>query len=173
MPTVAQLQQLLDKQDIMEVVGGRYSRALDWLDLDQLKTCFWQDGWVDYGFFEGNAHEWCDAVMPIEAGSLHRFHYCFNIRVVVNGDRADAESNSIAGGRREDEKGEMTQSFFGSRYLDTLERRQGEWRILERRTLLEFAQVLPAGGAPGDGLEGLELVSGLGPDHPLYRVMGR
>jgi hypothetical protein len=172
MPSEAALQELLDKQEIAEVLGARYARALDWLDLAELKTCFWDDGWVDYGFFEGNAHGWCDAVMPIESSSLHRFHYVFNIRVEVNGEHADAESNSLAGGRRENDDGALVQSFFGSRYLDKLERRDGIWKISERRTLLEFAQELPAGGGPGGGLKGLELITGLSPDHPLYRPMG-
>lgn len=172
MPSDAALQELLDKQEIEEVVGARYGRALDWLDMDQLKTCFHEDGWVDYGFYEGNAHGWCEAVMPIESSAIHRFHYVFNIRVEVNGDNADAESNSLAGSRRPEDDGSLTQGFYGSRYLDKLERRDGVWKISERRTLLEFAQFAPAGGAPGGGLEGLQLVSGLGPDHPLYRPMG-
>lgn len=171
MPSESELQKLLDKQAITEVVGPRYGRALDWLDIDQLKTCFWDDGRVDYGFFKGNAHEWCDVVMPIEAAGLHRFHYVFNIYVVVDGDSADAESNSLAGGRGVSDDGTEIQSFFGSRYLDRLERRNGIWRILERRVLLEFAQMAPSGGSPEGNLEGLELISGLGPDHPLYRPM--
>lgn len=172
MPSEAALQELLDKQEIADVIGARYARALDWLDPEALKTCFWEDGYVDYGFFKGNAHEWCRIVQPIEEASLHRFHYCFNIRIEVNGARAEAESNSLAGGRRADATGALVQSFFGSRYLDKLEKRGGVWKIKERHTLLEFAQELPAGGGPDGGLKGLELVSGLGPKHPLYRVMG-
>ncbi len=162
---------LLAKQAIGEVVGARYARALDWLDVDALKECFWDDGWVDYGFFEGNAHEWCDAVMPIESSSVHRFHYSFNIMIVVDGNRADVESNSFAGSRRVGDSGEAYQTFHGSRYLDVVERRSGEWRISERRVLLESTQRFPSPDGPGGALGGLDLVSGLGPDHPLYRRM--
>lgn len=168
----AALQELLDKKEIEEVIGPRYGRGLDWLDLEMLKTCFHEDGWVDYGFFEGNAHEWCDIVLPIEAASIHRFHYVFNFRIEIDGDKAEAESNSLAGGRGEGEDGQMTQSFFGSRYLDKLERRGGVWKISERRVLLEFSQMLPVSGGPDGDLAGLELVSGLSPQHPLYRPMG-
>ncbi|MGI9625101.1 MAG: nuclear transport factor 2 family protein, partial [Acidimicrobiales bacterium] len=164
------VQELLDKREIEEVVGGRYARALDWLDVDALKDCFWSDGWVDYGFFEGNAHEWCDVVMPIESSSIHRFHYVFNFVVELDGDRAHAESNSFAGSRRTKGSGEdIEQTFHGSRYLDTVERRDGRWRIAERRVMLEMTQRFPSPSGPGGALGGLELVADLGPDHPLYR----
>lgn len=166
------LHELLDKRDIEDVVGGRYARALDWLDVDALKDCFWADGWVDYGFFEGNAHEWCDVVMPIEGSSDHRFHYVFNFVIELDGDEAHAESNSFAGSRRRSgSDGEVVQTLHGSRYLDTVERRDGRWRISERRVMLEMTQRFPSPASPGGALSGLELVSGLGPDHPLYRPM--
>jgi hypothetical protein len=165
------LRELWNKQEIAEVLGARYARALDWLDEEALKDCFHPDGHVDYGFFVGNAHDWCIAVMPIEKESLHRFHYVFNILIRIEGDTAEAESNSLAGGRRSDGAGGFTQSFFGSRYLDRLERRGGVWKIAERRALLEFAQEMPSSGGPGGGLAGLELVSGLSPQHALYRPM--
>lgn len=171
MPTERQLQELWDKQEIADVLGARYGRGLDWLDEAALKECFHPDAHVDYGFFIGNAHDWCTMVMPIEAQSLHRFHYVFNILIEVNGDAAEAESNSLAGGRSPDGKGGFNQSFFGSRYLDRLEKRDGVWRISERRTLLEFAQQMPSSGGPDGGLKGLELVEGLSPAHPLYRRM--
>ena len=171
MPSERQLQELWDKQEIAEVLGARYGRGLDWLDEEALMDCFHEDAFVDYGFFVGNAHEWCRRVMPIEAQSLHRFHYVFNILVEIDGDRAEAESNSLAGGRSPDGKGGFNQSFFGSRYLDKLERRDGRWKISERRTLLEFAQQMPSSGGPDGGLKGLELIEGVSPRHPLYRRM--
>ena len=171
MPTERQLQELWDKQEIADVLGARYGRGLDWLDEAALKQCFHPDAQVDYGFFVGNAHAWCAMVMPIEAQSLHRFHYVFNILIEVEGDKAEAESNSLAGGRSPDGKGGFSQSFFGSRYLDKLEKRDGIWKISDRKTLLEFAQQMPSSGGPDGGLKGLELVEGLSPAHALYRPM--
>lgn len=167
----AAIEGLLAKQAIGEVVGARYARALDWLDIDELKACFWDDAWVDYGFFQGDAHQWCDLIMPTEASSVHRFHYMFNIMIVVHGERAEVESNGFAGSRRVSDDGEAFQSFHGSRYLDVAERRDGEWRIAERRVLLETTQRFPSPDGPGGALVGLDLVSGLTADHPLYRRM--
>lgn len=167
----ATVQRLADTQAIADVVGARYAKALDWLDLARLKECFWEDGHVDYGFFVGNAHEWCDVVMPIEASSLHRFHYVFNILVDVDGNRATVESNSLAGSRRPggDDDAPVMQSLHGSRYLDTVERRDDQWRILERTVLLEFTNRYPSPDAPHGAISALQLVSGLGPDDPRYR----
>lgn len=163
------LQELLDKQAIEEVVGARYGRALDWLDVDALKCCFWPDATVDYGFFAGNAHEWCEMVMPIESASFHRFHYVMNILTRVDGDVAESESNSLAGSRKKDADGATIQTFHGSRYLDALERRDHEWRLSKRVVLLEFTQRWPSPAGPGGALKGLALAEGLGPGHPLYR----
>ena len=102
---------------------------------------------------------------------MHRFHYMFNIMIVVDGDRADVESNGFAGSRRVDDDGSAHQSFHGSRYLDVAERRDGEWRISERRVLLETTQTFPSPDGPGGALVGLELISGLDAHHPLYRRM--
>lgn len=170
MPSDEELQVLLDKQAIEEVCGGRYARALDWLDVEALKHCFWPDALVDYGFFEGNAHEWCDIVMPIEASSDHRFHYMCNFVIDVRGDEAEAECNGLAGSRRTRD-GATTQSLHGSRYLDRLQRRDGAWRISERHVLLEMTQSFEAPSGPGGALSGLELVTGLGPHHDLYRIL--
>lgn len=167
-PTAA-LGLLLDERAIQQVCCTRYARSLDWLDTDELKTCFWPDGHVDYGFFVGNAHEWCEIVMPIEASSLHRFHSMFDLAVQIDGDRAEAECNGLAGSRRIGDDGEGYQSLHGSRYLDRLERRDGEWRIAERTVLLEMTQKLPSPAGPGGALAGLELVSGLSPADPRYR----
>jgi hypothetical protein len=168
----ATVRRLADTQAIADVVGARYAKALDWLDLPRLKQCFWEDGHVDYGFFVGNAHEWCDVVMPIEASSLHRFHYVFNILVDLDGDRATVESNSLAGSRRpggDADDAPVMQSLHGSRYLDIVERRDDQWRILERTVLLEFTNRSPSPDAPHGAISALQLVSGLGPDDPRYR----
>lgn len=172
MPTEAQLQDLLDKQEISEVVGPRLSRALDWLDEAMLKTCFHEDGTVDFGFFKGNAHDWCTMVIPIESSFEHRYHYYINIRVVVSGDKAEAEANGIAGRRTTTDDGTRVQSIYGNRYIHKLEKRDGVWKISNLIHQLDFVQELAASGMPGGDLSSLQLVSGLGPDHPLYRPMG-
>ena len=48
METESAIRELLDKQAITEVIGSRYGRALDWLDFEAQKDCFWSDGWVEF-----------------------------------------------------------------------------------------------------------------------------
>jgi hypothetical protein len=55
--------------------------------------------------------------------------------------------------------------FFG-RYMDRLERRDGEWRIALRRYLLHGQSSEPY--AEASALAQMVKADGLGPGHPLY-----
>ena len=185
MPNNTELEELLDKQRISEVVGPRYARAMDYLDGEALKACFHKDGWIEATFLQkiglegldyvtdgdwvkASAHDWIDVVVGLQATSIHRFHYVFNTGIRINGNFADVESNAFAGDRRKDDDGALNDSFYGSRYIDKLEKRGGEWKILVRRTPLEWLQSFPTLGGPDSPLQVFTLISGLSPSHPLY-----
>ena len=59
-----QLADLLDREAIRNIIH-RYCRAADRCDLEAFKACYWPDGHDDHGFFGGNAHEFCDYVIPV------------------------------------------------------------------------------------------------------------
>ena len=163
------LQDLLDRENIREVIGIRYARGLDWYDLDMLKSCFHADAELDYGYFKGNAHAWCEKrVVEGNPAELHRFHYCFPAHIEIKGNVAHAESNSYAGYRTRDDAGEKT-LYFGTRYIDTIERRDGVWRISLRAVQVDFTQTLASPGEPAGLQKGIQLLSKLSPAHLLYR----
>ena len=163
------IQELLDKEKIREVIGIRYARGLDWYDLDMLKSCFHADAVLDYGYFKGNAHEWCEKrVVAGNPAELHRFHYCFPAHIEISGDIAHAESNSYAGYRTRDDAGEKY-LYFGTRYVDTIERRGGNWRISQRIVLVDFTQTLASPGEPAGLQKGIPMLSRLSPAHPHFK----
>ncbi len=172
MPSEAALQELLDKQDILEIVGARYARALDWIDGEMLKTCFHDDGWVDYGFFTGNAHEWCEMVMPHEREVKRRWHLVTNVRIEISDDIAEAESYCLTVGTRQQDNDSDIDTTYGGRFLDRLERRDGIWKIASRRFVLDWKQQMPSGVELDSGLANLPLSDGYDLDHKLYRPMG-
>ena len=169
----AALRDLLDKEAIREVIGIRYARGLDWYDIDMLKSCFHEDAMLDYGYFKGNAHEW--ATMRVVKGNpdeLHRFHYCFPPLIEITGDRAQCESNSYAGYRKKDGDGQVCK-MFGARYIDTVERRNGLWKISFRAVLVDFLQDIPSPAGFGGLQKGMGMLEHLRPDHPLYHRLGK
>ena len=73
-----------------------------------------------------------------------------NTSVDVNGDCAHAESYYLCVLRRDD-KGRLLAN--GGRYVDRLERRDGEWRIARRVVVMEWEGTME-GGAPRFALNG-------------------
>ena len=167
--TTPAVQILLAKEDIREVVGLRYGRGMDWYDLVLLKSCFHDDATVDYGYFKGSAHQWCESrVLNRNPLEQHRFHYCFPAHIEVTGDTAQAESNSFAGMRSLEDGREMT-TYFGARYIDSLARRNGHWRIASRIVQVDFIQKLPGTGAADGQWQAVPFLTHPSPAHPLFR----
>ena len=133
----AQLQELLDKKAIEEVVM-RYGRTQDWLDTPGQDSCFWPDADIDFGFFKGNGADWVKAVMP-EQEAIRRWHMSTSLIVEVNGDHAVGECYGIAVGTGSDEDGNLVDNMYGGRYLDEYEKRDGQWRISKRTYILDWS----------------------------------
>jgi len=58
-----EVKELKDREAIREVIH-RYCQAVDRCDLEMLKSCYWEDGYDDHGFFAGNAHKFAEYVIP-------------------------------------------------------------------------------------------------------------
>lgn len=160
---------LLDKDQIREIVGPRYGRAMDWYDLDLLKSCFHPDATLDYGYFKGNAHEWCETrVRKDDPDVLNWFHYVFPPQIEIDDDVAESEANGI-GGRRVKDAGTIENYVYGLKYLDRLERRSGTWRLSHRVLKIDFALVLPGDSGPGDKFVSIPFMAQASPSHPDYR----
>lgn len=145
----ATVKQMLDRQAIYECIK-RTSRGNDRFDIDLIVGSYHADGQhelgtrlisgQDYGDHANHAHG------AIAETNLHNvtMHLC-----EIDGDTAHAESYVI--GLFADKGGEMSRILAG-RYIDRLERRNGEWRIVLRRATVEVAlegkAILPNGQNP-------------------------
>jgi len=168
----AAVQALLDKQAITEVLQ-RYSRTLDWLDDAGQAGCFWPDAHIDYGFFTGSAADFLPVVMAIERASQRRWHFLSTPSIALHSpDRASVECYGFATGIREGEDGTWSGGLYGGRYLDEFERRDGEWRIAQRKYIMDWK--LPLEDQPGNDpnpdfpLPVLQIIAS---GHPDYRRM--
>jgi hypothetical protein len=111
-----ELRDLLDKHACIELVQ-RYSRALDWLDEAALKTVFWSDAQIDFGFFKGRGEDFIKRVMEVERSLTRRWHMTCDPLVRVSGDVAEGESYGLAAGIMVRD-GRAVHDIFGGRYLD-------------------------------------------------------
>jgi hypothetical protein len=139
----AQVQALLDKQAILEVVL-RYCRGVDRLDLPLVRSCYHDDGVDHHTGFTGSADDyvdWIDRGLRRFAGTMHVIgnHLC-----ELRGETAYAETYGTAhhwGEPPADPTLNFTSAF---RYVDRFERRGDRWRIAERFAVREWTRAIPA-----------------------------
>lgn len=140
-----EVQGLLDKQAIREVMM-RYCRGLDRCDATLLASAYHPDAVDDHGgrTFSGaglgqGIIDWMRE-MHIVMGT----HHITNQAIHLDGDTAGSESY-FSGFMLESHDGEERTLQMAGRYLDRLERRNGEWKIAHRVVVPEMAGHLPAG----------------------------
>lgn len=119
-------EQLADRQAIVAIID-RYATSLDAKDYERFRTCFSDDAVVHYG----------EALSPDEAadyakGVLSRYahtqHLLGNYEITLDGDRASARTYVQAS----HVSAEGAIWVLGGTYIDRFERREGEWKIVER-----------------------------------------
>jgi hypothetical protein len=126
----------LGQQQAIKGILFRHSRGLDRGDGALLKSLYWPEAEVDYGSFKGSAHQFSELIGPaLEGGyelTQHNLGQCF---IEINGDAAKAESYVTARHLLIGAKEEM---IFSGRYLDQLECRDGRWKLIHRRVVMDW-----------------------------------
>lgn len=132
------LQELYDKLKIREVVMA-YSRGVDRMDREVLMSVYHPDAIDDHGFFVGNREQFWDWVSHYH-GNAHVTHQhaitSHNCELV--GDVAHAESYWLFAAM---DAQDGTLTLGGGRYIDRMEKRDGEWRIAARKCVSEWGGV--------------------------------
>lgn len=130
--TDAAIRDLVDKESIREVLYT-CCRALDRCDAELLKSLYHPDGFNAHGPFAGNAHEFCDWVIPRLRAHQSIRHSIGNVLVDIDGDRAFCESQYQVSTRTTSPEGELVDTGSEGRYLDVLVRCEDlQWRIFHR-----------------------------------------
>lgn len=124
----------------------RYSRGIDRCDVDVLKGVWWPGATADYGQGAIDALDWSETVIPALAGMRRTQHFLGNMLVELDGDTATAETYCRAYHEVDGEDGPVEMEV-GGRYLDRLEKRDGEWRIATRRYVHDWNRNTPSTAA--------------------------
>jgi hypothetical protein len=139
----------------------RLARGEDRRDAELVRGCFWPDAAVDFGIFAGDFAQYLDWVVPGSPAVPVTQHLLGQTLVVLDApgtSTARAETlvtayHRVAAGAEGEEP--HRDVLLGGRYLDRLERRTtgsgapagseaptGEWRIVHRTMLYDWAQEL-------------------------------
>lgn len=138
----AAIDRLLDRMAIHDVLT-RYSRAIDRCDIDLLKSVYWPEATDDHGVFNGDAHAFAEFIIPLLATNHSTMHALCNMYVELGEGEARSETYVIAYHDVDADAG-REDLIIGGRYLDRLEKRGGEWRIIRRQFVMDWNQNLPA-----------------------------
>lgn len=139
-----ELRELIDSRAILQCLQ-RIARGMDRFDREHFLSAFHDDAVFEAGVFV-NTPEACyeaGVAMHSEAQKSTQ-HYLVNHTSEIEGDTAHAETYVIFVAHNRDD----TIWCTGGRYIDRLERRDGEWKVAFRHTTQEWAGMLPPAAMP-------------------------
>lgn len=168
------LTELMDREKIRDCML-RYSQAADRLDYELMKEAFWPDARDSHGPFEGNAYEvFAEIFVFLRAHALRTHHFMGPSLI-----RMDGQTSAIAETYSQNFhvlKGDDGNYDFvhGTRYLDKMEKRGAEWRIMHRTVVIEWVVQGASSYDFSDGIQGSTswLVSERRPDDVMYKLLG-
>jgi len=130
------VQYLRDRQAILDCIST-LSRGTDRHDVEQMTNAFHPDGWDHHGNTVIAGPEFAESMNATHAaGSQQTMHNITTHTCEIDGDVAHAESYVMGAILNRDG---VTARLLCGRYIDRLERRDGEWRIAVRRSTVEVA----------------------------------
>jgi hypothetical protein len=144
-PVPAALQALLDKDAIRDLLA-RCFRGSDRENQALAESCHPPDGNIDLGIYNGPASEFFEGTAAFRAPMLAVHHHIGQSTIELDGDVAVGETYVVATYVLPGVDGPQTTALL-ARYLDRFERRDGEWKIADRRVAFD-AQLNVAGGLP-------------------------
>lgn len=126
---------LKDRLAIQDCIAV-HARGHDRHDVDILTSVYHPDGIDEHGHAINPGPEYADWANRIhDAGSVLHLHNITTHICEIDGDVAHAESYVIVGLL---DHGEKTARLINGRYIDRLERRDGQWKIALRRSTLDL-----------------------------------
>ncbi len=130
----AEVQRLSDRQAIVDCLH-RYTRGLDRHDREILASAYYENAIDNHGGFTGSPQEFIDWVTELLNEWDTHAHFLDPNVIEIDGDVAHSECYILFTQRRADGGG---LDFGAGRYIDRLERRNGEWRIAVRRVMIDW-----------------------------------
>lgn len=152
--TEAKLREMIDRHEIWQVMQ-RYGRGLDRIDRELVRSCYFDDTIEDHGHYVGDPDGFIDYADRVSLDYLSTQHALTNHWCDLQGDDAYCETYYHFTGVA----AQPPHFMSVGRYVDHFQRRNGEWRIANRVTIIEgtfdiadsaIIHQLPSAYAPGE-----------------------
>lgn len=170
-PVTRIMQELADREAIRECLY-RYSRGVDRLDANMVRSAYWPDCDDQHLDFRGNAEEFINWSFPLMGMMDQTMHMIGNVLMTIDGSVASVESY-FYGYHRVTIEGVKQDVIGAGRYLDTFEKRDDEWRIAKRLVLTDWFRHYPDSADWSAGLLGMQCPMGSRmPGDPSYAMPG-
>jgi hypothetical protein len=148
---------IVDREKIRDCLA-RLSRGLDRRDAGLVRGCYWPEATDDHGVFVGSVDEFVNWVVPGFPAMILTSHTLGQSLIDLRGTAAAIETH-VTTYHRIDMNGEERDIFVGSRYLDRMEKRNQEWRIVQRKMIYDWVRDLGQSVDWSKGLLGMPFVS--------------
>jgi SnoaL-like domain len=151
--TTATLETLIDREAIRDVIA-RVARGEDRRHAELLKSAFWPDATIDFGVMLGNFEDYLGWCVPGSPAIPVTQHILGQTLIALRGDSAKCETyvtsyhRVVAGDVERD-------TAMGGRYLDVVEKREGDWRISARVMVYDWDRDLGVACDWSKGLMGM------------------
>ncbi len=141
----AEIRDLSARRDIYKALCN-YMRGQDRLLPKLHRSAFHDDAYVDCGIMAGTADEFVSFAQELLGGFKSSQHLICQADITVKGDAASGEVYFYAY-HRIVEDGQDKDLIVAGRYIDEYACRNGEWKILKRRELIDWARTDPVADA--------------------------
>lgn len=143
--TLEQIAARLDDLESREQIRTclyRINRGMDRIDGQMMASGFFPDATVRWATPEPMSFDtWFELAMAMQQKTKRVQHLIGNIMIELHGDTAYVESYEI--GRHLTPIGDaMKDLIIAARYIDTFERRNGEWRIARREKVPDWLRIM-------------------------------
>jgi hypothetical protein len=159
------LTEIADRLAIAETLA-RYCRGIDRCDAALLAEVFTPDARIDYGDGAKTPAETIPGLMAGLGAMRLTQHNIANTVMQITGATAKAETHCVALHLIPSPEGEV-ELVVGGRYLDTLVKTGGQWRIAERLYVMDWNRSAPSTMQTAGGLfDGLQRRGARGAEDP-------
>lgn len=132
------LRNLLVRNELLDLVN-RYARALDRCDTAELSSLFFDDAQVEMISHVGLALDFVELTLAaLREHAIVSSHLTSNSIFEIAGDRAIGESYLISWSATRGEGGPLPATHVG-RYLDRFECRDGVWKFISRKVVIDLS----------------------------------
>jgi hypothetical protein len=152
------LQYLLDREAIRDVLT-RYCYGADRLDETVVTSVYWPEATDDHGVFKGKASDYVPYLFNAASAMDLMQHMIGNMLIRNTGDTARCETYFQGYHRMPSENGPYDH-MVGGRYIDELERRGDEWRIIRRKVVFDWFRNYPDSADWSQGIGGHPVTMG-------------